>query len=360
MSKLALYGGNPVSKQQIKYSSSFISSETMKELESFLMDDDAWIAGRGPKVEEFEAAVAHYTGYKYAIAVNSATSGLYLCFLHLGELYRYKIITVPALTFVATMNTPLLAGFDVQIADVDAETFLLPKPCSAWSIPVSYAGYPLSQKALFYDDAHSFNLGMGNYSGATVSVISTHAIKPLTTGEGGVVLTNSSRTADDIRALSDHGHTNETLYGHNFRMSSIQAAVGLSQLNDARELFFWRKEIATVYRNGLKDYPVKLQPDSHSHSNHIFPIVLPEDVDRDWFRNALEAEGVLTQIHYEPLNLIAKRHSQSHRIKANGEYPVAESMWNHGFSLPMHNALSLGEAKKVMEAFEKVYSTLKS
>lgn len=346
--KLALYGGNPVLKYQLNYSQSRLTSDDKKAVMDCL--DGDWLAGRGKIVTEFEEAIAHYTGYKHAIAVNSATSGLYLALMILG----YGEITIPSLTFVATMNAALLAGCSVKIVDVDPETYLLPKHHSTQSVAVSYAGYPLSQKSTIYDDAHSLNKGMGIYSGTGVSVISTHAIKPITTGEGGVVLTNRADDEWDIRMLSDHGN-GDTLYGHNMRMSSIQAALGLSQLESAYEMFLWRKEIATIYRDGLAGLPVKLQQDSNSHSNHIFPVILPDRIHRDWFREALKAEGVLTQIHYEPLHLLAKRHISGNEINTNNDYPVAESMWYHGFSLPMHNAMTLKEARQVVDAMQKIF-----
>lgn len=346
--KLALYGGSPVLPYKLNYSQSRLTKDNKKAVMDCL--DGDWLAGRGKIVAEFEEAIAHYTGYKHAVAVNSATSGLHLALIILG----YGEVTVPSLTFVATMNAALLAGCAVNVVDVDPDTYLLPKHHSVQSVAVSYAGYPLSQESIIYDDAHSLNKGMGIYSGARVSVISTHAIKPITTGEGGVVLTNGVWEEDFIRSLSDHGN-GDTLYGHNMRMSSIQAALGLSQLESAYEMFLWRKEIAKIYRDGLAGLPVKLQQDSNSHSNHIFPVILSDRIPRDWFREALKAEGVLTQIHYEPLHLLAKKHVKGNEINISGDYPVAESIWYHGFSLPMHNAMTLKEARLVVEAMQKIF-----
>jgi dTDP-4-amino-4,6-dideoxygalactose transaminase len=352
---LAINGGTPLIKNRINYSQHQITKEDIDAV-SLLLKESDWIAGRSHIVTEFEQAMASYTGYKYAVAVNSATSGLYLCFLayNRDQFSNGMEVTVPALTFVATMNAPLLAGFNVKIVDVEPATYLLPKIYSAWSIPVSYAGYPLSQRAMFYDDAHSLSRTMSNYSSNEAAVISTHAIKPITTGEGGVVLTNDQNFADLIRLLSDHGY-GQTNYGHNFRMSSIQATLGLSQLERAGEMFLWRKELAKIYRERLgKNEFVTLQQNSNSHSNHIFPVILDDSIDRDWFRKALFAEGVATQIHYEPLHRVRTKHSEFRRIKADGAYPVADRMWEHGFSLPMHNSLSIGDCRKVMDAFEKI------
>lgn len=353
MNDLAINGGNPTLKYKLEYSSPRITGDDKKAVMDVL--DSNWIAGRSDVVRKFEEAIARYTGFDHAIAVNSATSGLFLAcsFLRHG-----KTVSVPALTFVATMNAPLLAGHDVYVTDVDGDTFIAPEAV----IPVSYAGYPIgtsySTHTRIIDDAHCLRRGMGDsYGKNTVSVISTHAIKPITTGEGGVILTHSSLVAEDLRGMSDHGHCNNTLYGHNFRMSSIQAALGLSQLKSAQEMFWYRKEIATIYRQALKNNPyIKMQDDHSLHSNHIFPIILDGKIDRNWFREALLAEGVKTQIHYQPLNLLATVHSECARIDGDASFPVAERMWNHGFSLPIHNDLGLGEARKVVQAIEKILS----
>jgi UDP-4-amino-4,6-dideoxy-L-N-acetyl-beta-L-altrosamine transaminase len=354
MNDLAINGGKPTLSYKLEYSSPRITAADKKAVMDAM--DSEWIAGRGKIVRDFEEALALYTGFKYAVAANSATSGLFLA----CDLVT-KPHTIPSLTFVATMNAPLLNGNEVKIVDVDPVTFV----ANDATIPVSYAGYPVEtgKDGLIkvVDDAHSLRRNMADrYSKRTISVISTHAIKPITTGEGGVMLTNSKELADHLRGMSDHGHWNSTSYGHNFRMSSIQAALGLSQLESAQEMFWYRKEIAAVYRNALRDNPlVKLQQDHLSHSNHIFPLILDSSIDRNWFREALLAEGVKTQIHYQPLHLIARTHSEWSRIDEGGKYPVTMSMWNHGFSLPMHNDLGPGEARKVMEAFEKILNHVK-
>jgi UDP-4-amino-4,6-dideoxy-L-N-acetyl-beta-L-altrosamine transaminase len=358
MNKLALNGGTPIFKKKINYSQHVIDESDVTAVTDALHSD--WLAGRSDVVREFEERIAAYTGYKHAIAVNSATSGLYLAMLMLNKDGRLngQAVTVPSLTFIATMNAPLLAGFKVKIKDVDSDTYIL-SDGESWSIPVSYAGYPVSQQPhVVIDAAHELNRHMGNTGPDGLAVISTHAIKPLTTGEGGVVFANNKATADLIRELSDHGNMG-MLYGHNFRMSSIQAALGLSQLERADEMFAIRREIASIYRDRLKDVSgVKLQKNHANHSNHIFPVILNGLFNRDSFRDALLAEGVRTQIHYQPLHLLKNRHVESARITVSGKYPVAESMWQRGLSLPVHNAMTLKEARMVMDAFEKVMELL--
>jgi UDP-4-amino-4,6-dideoxy-L-N-acetyl-beta-L-altrosamine transaminase len=351
---LALYGGTPVFENQINYSQHLVTKEDRGAVEAVLRSN--WLAGRSDVVKEFEDRIADYTGYTFAIAVNSATSGLYVAMMLLRKANPQSLsVSVPSLTFVATMNAPLLAGWQVKVVDVNKDTFLMEPDNS--SIPVSYAGYPVDQAHLVIDAAHELNRHMGDI-GSSLAVISTHAIKPLTTGEGGVVLTNSHQQRSFLRELSDHGNGGG-LYGHNFRMSSIQAALGLSQLERADEMFAVRREIAAIYRDRLAQHgSIKLQRDHKRHSNHIFPIVLGEAIDRDWFKAALLAEGVRTQIHYEPLHILAKRHSQHGRIDAEGEFPASESMWYHGLSLPIHNAMTLKDARMVMDAVDKIMESL--
>lgn len=358
MNKLALHGGTPVTKNKIDYSRHLVTRDDVKAVTDVLNSE--WLAGRSNVVREFEERIANYTGYKYAVAVNSATSGLYLAMLMLNKdgSRNGMTVTVPALTFVATMNAPLLAGFNVRIKDVNPDTYILDEK-ESWAIPVSYAGYPVNQLHVVIDAAHELNRQMGNTGPNGVAVISTHAIKPLTTGEGGVVLANNKGVADLIRELSDHGN-NGMLYGHNFRMSSLQAALGLSQLERAAEMFAIRREIVAIYRDRLEQRKdlVKLQHDHPSHSNHIFPVILSTMFNRDTVRDALLAEGVRTQIHYKPLHLLRNRHSEAERIAIEKEYPVSESMWNNGLSLPAHNAMTLKDARVVMDALEKVMDSL--
>lgn len=350
---LALYGGTPVTKDKIEYSQHLILDEDIRAVTACLESD--WLAGRSDTVREFEEMVADYLGYDHAIAVNSATSGLFSVLLHTKRNTDIESIAVPSLTFVATMNAALLAGFSVKIVDVDPNTYLMEAPWKNIGIPVSYAGYPfpLTKNHIVIDAAHQFARAF-DYTNWAVSVISTHAIKPLTTGEGGVILCNNESLANELRQITDHGHSG-SLYGHNFRMSSIQAALGLSQLERADEMFLIRKGIADIYRDCLKDLPIKLQKNHNNHSNHIFPIILTGQIDRNWFREALLAEGVKTQIHYEPLHIIKERHSEKDRITIDSDFPVSNLMWNHGFSLPMHNAMSFGDARKVVEAVRKIF-----
>ncbi len=352
--KLAIFGGKPVNPgESIKYSSPQITEDDITAVNKSLRS--GWVAGRSKVVTEFEQAIAELTGFNYAIAVNSATSGLYLLFVCGGKLGK---INVPALTFAATMNAPLLAGVDVKITDVDEHTFVM-NDMGHCSLPVSYAGYPVEWTSIYRDDAQYLSLvGKQNCSSNTIScVISTHGIKNITTGEGGVVLTNDSLFAKEIRRMSDHGHGWGN-YGHNFRMSSLQASLGLSQLKRTKEMQAKRKNVAFLYRSRLANYrDVKMQSAHEEHSCHLFPIILKQAKDglsRNEVRFALKAEGVLTQVHYEPLHLIAKRHPEAARIRASGNYPVSESMWHHGMSLPIHNNLSLREAELVMDAFDKI------
>lgn len=352
MKKLAIFGGVPVnSGAPIKYSSTNITEADKKAVCNEL--DGGWIAGRSKTVAEFEEKVAEYTGYKYAIAVNSATSGLFLQFaIRQGS----GVVDVPALTFVATMNAPLLAGWNVNIVGVNPRTFVMHQP-DYYSIPVSYAGYPVAE-SIVTDDAQSFRR---RDKATGTAVISTHGIKNIATGEGGVVLTNCESIASDTRQMSDHGHQGSN-YGHNFRMSSIQAALGLSQLSRADSMQINRANVAALYRDRLATYSdiIRLQEQHELHSNHLFPIILNEKFGRNWFRMALKAEGVLTQVHYKPLHLIARNHIKRSKITylSNNHYPTAMAMWSNGLSLPIHNDLSLKQAELVMDAFDKIMDYL--
>lgn len=355
---LALYGGTPITTKPINYSETQITREDKRAVMDAL--DSGWLAGGGTAVREFEDAICEYTGYNYAIAVNSATSGLFLAHLYLTD----SLVHIPALTFVATMNAPLLAGKHVRIVDVDERTWCMKNPSEYHYVatcPVSYAGLQTNVESDISDDAHLLYRNMAKNSKSKISVISTHAIKPIATGEGGVVLTNDWIAANEMRGMSNHGNGGGTAYGHNFRMSAIQAALGMSQLKRADENFEKRDTIAYIYKDYLKEtlyhkgrVSTQLNLYPYRHSNHIFPIILDNSVDRNEFRSALKAEGVMTQVHYKPLNLIAQEHPLKNKIVVEGEYPNATRMWEHGFSLPMHNNMTSDDAHLVMRAFNKV------
>ena len=353
----------------IKYSSPHITQEDIDMVSQTLRGGH--IAGRGEIVEAFEEGLCKYTGYRYAISVNSATSGLYLLYLFLREyspdtLFHDAacnidrgLVIVPALTFVATMNAPLLAGFEVVVKDVEEWMTVVFDDIESrhYNSPVSYSGkFVDGNHRSVIDHAQCLLPDMGFGDISMGAVISTHAIKNITTGEGGVVLTNRKDVASFVRSMADHG-VGGTNYGHNFRMSSIQAALGLSQLTRATDSTLFRRWVHNYYSSHL----IGVETIEGESSHHTFPVILKDqNVNRDEFRELLEASGIGTQIHHTPLYYLAQNHRLIDKIHFNEPhlYPNTERMWTRGFSLPMHNALNTDDVEYIVDTFNHICENL--
>lgn len=323
----------------IPYVKHQVTQEDIDAVTECLRSD--FLAGNGNVVRAFEKAIAEYTGYRFAIAVNSATSGLMVAYaISLSETLS---ATIPALTFVATHNM-LNRSIPYRIKDVQ-NTLTLDRS----DVGVSFAGYPVYH-CLVADDAHYlYPDQVNNFN--KISVISTHPAKHITTGEGGVILTNDPVYYDEMSRLVDQGRGVNRVgfgFGYNFRMPSINAALGLSQLSRARANLAVRKRIAMFYMERLGGYDkIELPPWHPDHAWHLFVIRL-RGIDRDWFREELKKEGIGTQVHYPPL------YHYPH-IRKTEDCPVAEDAYANGLSIPLFSSMTTQETWDVVNAIEKVY-----
>lgn len=267
---------------------------------------------QGPVVEEFEEAFAAKVGAKYAIAVNSGTSALHLALLSAPD---GPVETTP-LTFIATANAILHAGRDILFSDIDPNTLCMDPACDTaviWDkantvgLYVDYAGQPCNydNAKAFYDfiiadAAHSLGAkGVGTL--ADVTCFSFHAIKSITTGEGGMVVTGRSAIADNVRALRDHGRVKGEFQGQpgfNFRMTEMQAALGLSQLKKLDKFVARRRLIAGEYNRMFRDLNMQLPGQSLTDGAWHLYVVRVQNDRRQLFRDRLRYLGVETQINY--------------------------------------------------------------
>ncbi|WP_368646598.1 UDP-4-amino-4,6-dideoxy-N-acetyl-beta-L-altrosamine transaminase [Castellaniella ginsengisoli] len=352
---------------------------------------------QGPKVPAFEHAVAEKVGAKYAVAVNSATSALHVACLALQLGPGDWLWTTPV-TFVASANCALYCGAKVDFVDIDERTYnmspvalekkleqaeregKLPKVV----IPVHLCGQPCDMAAIhalaqrygfkIVEDAshavggkyHDEYIGNGRYS--DITVFSFHPVKIITTAEGGMAVTNDAVLAERMVLLRSHGVTRDPArmtslpdgpwyyqqisLGFNYRMTELQAALGLSQLKRLDAYVAKRHVIAALYNKLLKDFPV-ITPWQHSNGYsglHLYVIRLRlEQIQRSHREvfESLRAQGIGVNLHYIPV------HTQPYYLAmgfAAGDYPESERYYAEAISLPMYAALQEAQVHTVVEA----------
>ena len=355
---------------------------------------------QGPAVPAFEAAVAGYCGARNAVAVNSATSALHIACLALGVGKGDMVWTTP-ITFVATANCVLYCGAEIDFVDIDPRTYnlsvdrLAEKLANAKKngrlpkvvIPVHLSGQPcdmagihaLGQKygfKIIEDASHAIGgryqeepIGNGHYS--DITVFSFHPVKIITTGEGGMALTNDPLVAKRMRQFRSHGISSDAVdmiprpadelwnyqqiaLGFNYRMTDISAALGLSQLQRLDDYVAKRHAIANRYDQLLADLPVITpwqHPDGYS-SFHLYIIRLRCDqinkVNHE-VHGAMHAAGVLVNLHYIPVYR-QPFYEQIGFLK--GYCSEAEQYFTTAMSLPMYPGLSETQQEQVVSALK--------
>jgi UDP-4-amino-4,6-dideoxy-N-acetyl-beta-L-altrosamine transaminase len=389
--KLAIEGGRPVRQILLPYGHQSIGEEDIEAVVAVLQSD--WIT-TGPKVIEFEEALAGRVGAKHAVAFSSGTAALhgaaYAADLKPGD----EAITTP-MTFCATANCILYQGATPVFADVTADTLNINPDEVANCItektkailPVDYAGHPadldtireLAEKKniiVIEDACHALG---AEHSGRKVgaicdmTVFSFHPVKHITTGEGGMVATNEDDMAAKLRLFRNHGIEGDARQrqakgkwyyemadlGYNYRLTDIACALGLSQLRKLDENLSRRRKIADLYNAGLRDVPGLILP---TVKNDVIPAwhLYPMRFDTSKFRvgrgeifAALRAENIGVNVHYIPVHT----HPYYRRSFGyeGGEYPVAEAAYETLISLPMFHSMSDEDGQDVIQAVEKVF-----
>lgn len=345
---------------------------------------------QGPAVEQFEEALAGYTGSSHVLAVNSATSALMLAYQAVLTL-RDKpspIVWVPANTFVATANAAILIGADVDFLDIDIATgnidldvlevrLTVATDLPDIVVPVHFAGLAVDMQrlrsladrfgfAIVEDASHALG---GRYQDtplcraqfSDVAVTSFHAVKSIATGEGGAVFSQNRDIAEICRSLRSHGVTRDMQaffraspapwyyeqhgFGFNFRMSDMQAALGRSQLQRLDGFRTHKLELAKAYRASLSRehfYIVGGAQDGSAY--HLFPVLLPEHISETMkieLYEALRSVGYQFNVHYYPVN------EQPSYAAYNGQCPNALSFYQREVSLPLHMQISRADVEAI-------------
>ena len=384
---LAIHGGPPVREALLRYGRQTLTEEDVAAATEVLRSD--WLT-TGPKVAEFEEAIADYVDARHGVSFSSGTAALHAAVLAAGLKPGDEAITTP-LTFCATANAALYGGGTPVFADVRDETLTIdPKeverritPRTKALLPVDYAGQPADLDVLLAladrhelliieDAAHAFGAKYRSRMVGSIShmsVFSFHAVKHLTTGEGGMVTTNNSDFAQRLREVRNHGrdsdararqadgqwHYEMTTLGFNYRLTDIACALGLAQLPRLSANLARRRAIAARYGKALATVPSLALPIVEADVTsawHLYPVRVDASIDRAEVFNALRAEGLGVNVHYIPVHL--HPYYRSRFGYRGGEFPIAETASGRLISLPMFHGMTDEDVDDVIFAVEKV------
>jgi dTDP-4-amino-4,6-dideoxygalactose transaminase len=347
---------------------------------------------QGPVLPRFEGRIAHWTGAPHAVAVCNGSAALHLAYLALGVKSGTRVLT-SANTFVATATAALLCGGDVEFLDIDPrsanldldalEGRLQSGPPPEVVTAVHFAGLPCDMERLIElkqrygfklveDAAHAlgarYKVGgrwfrVGEHPEVDASILSFHAVKHITTGEGGAVLVQDPELDARLRCLREHGRDTDVLRGHgppwsapmvelgvNARLSDIHAALGISQFAKLGDFLEARREIAQRYIAELPEYEI-LDPGNGNHSRHAWHLfVIRADASaRDDLMLHLRERGIHTQVHYDPVPL------QPWFRERMGEarFPHASNHAQRSISLPIYPSLTEADQARVIESLHE-------
>jgi len=374
----------------IPYGRQSIDEEDIRAVVEVLRSD--WLT-TGPKVAEFERAFADFVDTKEAVAISSGTAALHAAVYALGIGPGDEVI-VPAMTFAATANCVVFQGATPVFADVDPDSLLI-SPAQVEAkitsrtkvvIAVDYTGHPADYDAihaitnkygikLVADACHALG---ASYKGrpvgslADLSVFSFHPVKHITTGEGGMITTNDSELAERIRRFRNHGITTDyhqrekqgswfyemVDLGYNYRLTDLQCALGLSQLNKLPRFLEKRRKIADQYNDAFSHTssisPLAVSPDV-LHAYHLYVVQLNLEsfgVDRMTLFRRLRQTGIGVNVHYIPVHLHPFYRNKFGTEK--GLCPAAEAAYEHILSLPMHAEMTDRDVDTVCTTFQKI------
>lgn len=380
----------------IPYGKQSISQDDIDAVTDVLKSD---FLTQGPVVPDFEKSVAQYCGAEFAIATNSATSALHIACMSLG-VNKYSLVWTSAISFVASANCALYCGASVDFVDVDPETInITPKTlaeklrhakANGHALPdvvitVHMAGQSCDMEAIFklsieYDfsviEDASHAIG-GRYQGhpvgsclfSDVTIFSFHPVKIVTSAEGGMALTNSPEIAKSMSLYRSHGvtkdlalmqksegpwHYDQVVLGFNYRMTELQAALGLSQMRNLAQFVNNRTAIASGYQHALSGISASL-PKTEPFSDpswHLYILRLDnKKMDRLEAFNRLREKGLGVNVHYRPIYL--NSYYQKLGFKA-GLCPVAEDYFSRCISIPLFHEMTEESQDKVIKLVKEV------
>ena len=377
----------------IPYSRQTITQDDIDAVVASLQSD---FLTQGPRIEKFEAAIADLTGAKHAVAVCNATAALHLACLSLGVGTGDTVWTVPN-SFVASANCARYCGARVDFIDIDATTrnlcvkslqdrlenaarnSTLPKVI----IPVDFSGMPCAMPEIadlarsysvkiIEDSSHALGASIGGRNvgsaWADIVVLSFHAVKVITTAEGGMCLTNDDALAEKLRLLRSHGITRDpqkmvnppegSYYyeqidlGFNYRMTDLQAALGIAQLRRLPLLHAKREHLARRYDRLLGGLPLQLPAriDNYVSAHHLYVIELLGSVSRNQVFDHLRQSGIGVNVHYIPIHLQPDYAQFGYH---RGMYPVSERYYDRAITIPLFPDMTEAQQDRVVAEIKK-------
>ncbi|SDX67644.1 UDP-4-amino-4,6-dideoxy-N-acetyl-beta-L-altrosamine transaminase [Sulfitobacter pontiacus] len=379
----------------IPYGRQDISQNDIEAVTAVLRSD---FLTQGPVVPSFEAAVAGWSGAKHGIAVNSATSALHIACLALDLGPGDRLWTSP-ITFVASANCGLYCGATVDFVDIDPATYnmspeRLEEKLSAAKrtgtlpkiiVPVHMCGQSCDMEAIgslaraygvaIIEDAshaiggHWQGAPVGNCAHSDITVFSFHPVKIITTAEGGLATTNDPELAARMERLRSHGITRDPdLMTHapdgpwyyqqidlglNYRMTEMQAALGLSQMDRLEQFVAHRHTLADRYDAALADLPLTTpwrHPNSHS-ACHLYIVTLDDPTRHREAFEALRSKGIGVNLHYIPVHLQPYYRNMGF---SPGDFPLSEAYYSRAMSIPLFATMTEVQQENVIGTLESV------
>jgi perosamine synthetase len=344
----------------------------------------------GPEIEEFEQSLATYHDSRYCVVFNSGTSAGHAALLSLNLKPSSEII-VPSFTFIATANWPLMVGAKPIFSEIEEETLGM-DPSNLDSIiskktkvlmPIHYGGMPCKiveikkfaeqhKLILIEDSAESIGSTIGNKktgSFGDMSILSFAGNKVLTTGEGGAVIVNSKKIYEKLKLIRSHGRqinsnyfqTNEApnyiSLGYNWRMSSMTAALGISQLSKLDNLISKRRKNAQYLSSKLNKHSKIILPFNYKNHNSVFQLFSIRVTDglRDNLMAFLTNKGIMSKIFFEPVHL-SKFYSKN--INKKIVLPITEKISQQVLTLPMYPSLTKSDLNFISDSIDEFMETL--
>ena len=391
MEQLAINGGKPVRKSKLFYGHQYIDDADVQAVVEVLKSDYLTC---GPKITELEQKLCEITGAKYAVVCSNGTAALHIACQAAGVGEQDEVITTP-ITFAASANCALYCGAKPVFADIDPNTYnISPKSVeekigekTKAVVAVDFTGQAVeleelqnicqkNKLVLIEDGAHSIGTkynGKAVGSIADMTTFSFHPVKTVTGGEGGAVLTNNEQYYKKLLLYRAHGITRDPELlereshgnwyyeqidlGMNYRMTDIQAALILSQLDKLSAFSKRRKEIVERYNQAFSEIPelfVQQEIPESDTTRHLYILRLKLETltcSRREFFEAMAAEGICCNVHYIPVYYHPYYEKMGYQ---KGLCPQAEKLYEEIMSLPLYYAMSDGDVEDVIHAVKKV------